>query len=70
MKNKLITRIFIAAAFGLLAVFAQPATAQAELRLSDNVKQHLIAAKPVKGPGVDRQLFNGKPVLVVFFASW
>ena len=30
----------------------------------------MIAAESVRGTGIDRKLFNGKPVLVVYFASW
>jgi hypothetical protein len=40
------------------------------LELNERVQAGLIAAKPLRGQGVNRQLFNGKPVLVVFFASW
>lgn len=40
------------------------------IALNNHVQDGLIAAEPVRGPGVDRELFNGKPVLVVFFASW
>jgi hypothetical protein len=50
-------------------VLAQPGSGQA-LELNTQVQDGLIAAQAVRGPGVDRQLFNGKPVLVVFFASW
>lgn len=58
---------FILLALGL--VLAQPGSGQA-LELNKQVQDGLIAAEAVRGPGVDRELFNGKPVLVVFFASW
>ena len=58
---------FFLLAFGLL--LAQPGIGHA-LELTPQVQDGLIAAEPVRGPGVDRELFNGKPVLVVFFASW
>lgn len=40
------------------------------LELDERVQDGLIAAQTVRGQGVGRQLFNGEPVLVVFFASW
>ncbi len=63
---KSLSRLFLLA-FGLL--LAQPGSGHA-LELNSKVQDGLIAAEAVRGPGVDRELFNGKPVLVVFFASW
>ena len=40
------------------------------VQLTEPVKSEMIAANPVTGKGVDRAFFDGKPVLVVFFASW
>lgn len=40
------------------------------VELTTKVQDGLIAADVVRGQAVDRELFNGKPVLVVFFASW
>lgn len=66
-----IPRLFILAAFGASVLTAAPAAkANQDLRLTESVKAELMAAKPVRGKGVDRETFNGKPVLVVFFASW
>lgn len=64
-------RTLFAAALGL-AVFAfQPqAEANRGLTLTDEVKQVLIDAKPILGRDIDRETFNGKPVIVTFFASW
>jgi len=33
-------------------------------------KKTLLALKPLRDQGVDRALFDGKPLLVAFFASW
>ena len=57
----------ILAAFVLAGV---PAEAQNKITLTDDIKQRLIDAPPLKGDGVTREAFNGKPVLVTFFASW
>jgi len=70
-KEMKLLRTFYVLAFGaFLLLAAGPANAGESLRLSDTVKANLIAAKPVTGPGVDRALFDGKPLLVTFFASW
>ena len=55
------------AAFVLVGV---PAQAQNKITLTPEIKQRLIDAPPLKGDGVTREAFNGKPVLVTFFASW
>ena len=56
---------------GLLLFFgAAQADAREGEQLTDGIKAALAAAKPVRGNAVDREMFNGKPVLVVFFASW
>ena len=57
----------ILAAFVLAGV---PAQAQNKITLTQEIKQRLIDAPPLKGDGVTREAFNGKPVLVTFFASW
>lgn len=57
-------------ALGLILALPPRLDAGQALELDKRVQDGLIAAQPVRGPGVDRQLFNGKPVLVVFFASW
>ena len=46
------------------------AQGQSPLTLSAEIQQRLIALKPLRGPGIDREVFNGKPLLVVYFASW
>ena len=57
-------------ALGLILVIPPQLDAGQTIELNKQVQDGLIAAKTVRGPGVDRQLFNGKPVLVVFLASW
>ena len=71
MATMKISRRLLLAALGALVLAAQaPADARSGFRLTDGMKDALIAADPVRGPGVDRQIFDGKPILVVFFASW
>ena len=57
-------------ALGMVLTLPPRLDAGQAIALDERVQDGLIAAEPVRGPGVDRQLFNGKPVLVVFFASW
>ena len=66
---KSISRLFLPAFAFVLAIAFRPDTGHA-IELDQQVRDGLIAAEPVRGPAVDRELFNGKPVLVVFFASW
>jgi len=40
------------------------------LNLSENIKDILLQAKPVLGKKVSQKTFNGKPILITFFASW
>ncbi len=40
------------------------------LNLSKNIKEILLQAKPVLGKKVSQKTFNGKPILITFFASW
>lgn len=64
-------RALLLIAVGAFVISAtQPAAANSNLSLTESVKAGLMAAKPVKGNAVDREMFNGKPILVVFFASW
>ena len=63
--------------FSLLGLFlvafmlaGVPAQAQNKITLTQEIKQRLIDAPPLRGDGVTREAFNGKPILVTFFASW
>ena len=58
--------LFLAA----LVLAGVPAQAQNKISLTQEIKQRLIDAPPLKGDGVTREAFNGKPILVTFFASW
>ena len=40
------------------------------LNLSENIKEIVLKAKPVLGKKVSQETFNGKPILITFFASW
>lgn len=67
VTNRFFLLGLILAAFVLAGV---PAQAQNKITLTQEIKQRLIDAPPLKGDGVTREAFNGKPVLVTFFASW
>ncbi len=69
MTRRFAFPVLILAAFVLASA---PASAQAQnkITLTPEIKQRLIDAPPLKGDGVTRETFNGKPVLVTFFASW
>jgi cytochrome oxidase Cu insertion factor (SCO1/SenC/PrrC family) len=54
----------------MLLIASGPTSASQGVQLTDSVKAAIAAAKPVRGDAVTREMFNGKPVLVVFFASW
>ncbi len=40
------------------------------LELSDGIKEELIKAVPILGKKISPNTFDGKPVLITFFASW
>ena len=61
---------FFVVAIGLFLALSPQAHAGQGLEFTKRVQDGLIAAEPIRGPGVDRELFNGKPGFVVFFASW
>jgi hypothetical protein len=69
-KHMKIVHLFIAAAINACVIMAASATAGPGLSLSESVKTGLIAAQPVLGKKVGQETFDGKPVLVTFFASW
>ena len=58
-------------AFGALLLLAAPdAKAGPGLALTDSVKAGLVAMRPVRGQPVTPEFFDGKPLMVIFFASW
>ncbi len=73
---KLPVRLNLGRTFATLAVAATLALAAVQAQagpkdgLTEATKQHLMAAKPILGKGIDAATFDGKPVAVVFFASW
>ena len=62
-------RIFFLLIVGIAVAFFARAHA-AEVSLTPNVKQEIAAAAPLRPTADDRELFDGRPLLVVFFASW
>ena len=67
MKKKMFGAplLIIAFVFG----FSNPAMSQIR-DLSDEIKEKLIKASPILGKKINANTFNGKPVLLTFFASW
>ena len=63
-------RILFPFFLGLVLVATTQFEARAGLRLTDSIKSALAAAKPVRDDRLGREMFNGKPLLVVLFASW
>ena len=65
-------RLFVAAVATLFGglVAGGPAAAEQKVMLNPEIRQRLMALEPLRGPGVDRALFDGRPLLVTFFASW
>lgn len=58
-------------AFGAFLMFAAPnANAGPGLNLSENIKAGLMGMRAVKGEPVTLEFFDGKPTMVIFFASW
>lgn len=71
VNTTVINRFFLLGLILAAVVLAGvPAQAQNKITLTQEIKQRLIDAPPLKGDGVTRETFNGKPVLVTFFASW
>ncbi len=63
--------LLIIASFSAFVLVAAPAAnAGPGLSLTESVKAGLLAAQPVLGKKVGQETFDGKPVLVTFFASW
>jgi len=47
-----------------------PASAADPMRMTDAIKAHLTALKVLQAAEGKRALFDGRPLIVVFFASW
>lgn len=64
-------KLFALTIFSVGLAFAT-ATAEAGpgLSLSESVKAGLLAGESVLGKKVGPETFDGKPILVTFFASW
>ena len=64
-------RAIIILAFGAFLLSAAPnANAGPGLKLSESVKAGLMSMRPVRGQPVGPEFFDGKPTMVIFFASW
>ena len=51
------------------SVFVSPHAAS-PLNLTPEIQRHLIALESLRKPEIDRSIFDGRPILVKFFASW
>ena len=69
-------RLFTGRALAALAVGAMMAftALQAHAGPKDGLtaatKQHLMDAQAIQNRAIDATMFDGKPVAVIFFASW
>ncbi len=66
LKNLFVISVFSA----VIALASSGAIAGPNLSLTESVKAGLMAAQPVLGKKVGQETFDGKPLLVTFFASW
>ncbi len=64
-----IRRILFLAVVGIAVALVARAHA-AEISLTPPLKQEIANAKPLRAAPDDREMFDGRPLLVVFFASW
>ena len=62
-------REFILSSLALPLLAAGPAVAQ-QARLDDSLRDTLKSLEPLRDKPVDDSAFDGRPVLVTFFASW
>jgi cytochrome c biogenesis protein CcmG/thiol:disulfide interchange protein DsbE len=62
-------RDFILTGLALPLLAARPAAAQLAA-LDESLRTILKSLTPLRGEGVDDSAFDGRPVLVTFFASW
>jgi len=62
--------LFAAAAVAIFAFASAPVEANQSLVVDQKIQEKFVKAQPVLGRAVDRESFNGKPLLVTFFASW
>ena len=66
-----LSKLFFLSIFSAFVFIAgQAAQAGPGLSLTESVKAGLLAAQPVLGKKVGQETFDGKPILVTFFASW
>ena len=54
----------------LIAIRTDSPAAENRILLDDGIKARLIALTPLRRNGISADAFDGRPVLVTFFASW
>ena len=65
---KKIQILLFALAFTVILPASGPAAG--EIKLTADVQARLMALEPLRGNGINGTAFDGRPVLVTFFASW
>jgi|TARA_B100000315_G_scaffold260888_1_gene326877 thiol-disulfide isomerase/thioredoxin len=66
-----INRLILFVVSLLLPLFVSSgADARGTKQLTPEIKVNLMKLKAIRGTPVDASTFNGRPVLVTFFASW
>ena len=63
-------KLFSVALVSALWLSTAPVKAADDIVLSAEVKARVMALEPLRGNGVNGTAFDGRPVLVTFFASW
>ena len=54
----------------LIAIRTDSPAAENRILLDDDIKARLMALTPLRRNGISADAFDGRPVLVTFFASW
>ena len=54
----------------LIAIRTDSPAAETRILLDDGIKARLMALTPLRRNGISADAFDGRPVLVTFFASW
>jgi thiol-disulfide isomerase/thioredoxin len=66
-----IRRLYILVAVLMFSIGSTAtAHAQGKIQIDDGIKQRLMALDALRGGKVDAKSFDGRPLLVTFFASW
>ena len=67
---KLKRKFFIVALVSAIWLGAAAVKARDGIVLNADVQARIMALQPLRGSGIKGTAFDGRPVLVTFFASW